>query len=155
MAKKIKNSVDMDKLYSDLMTFKARVQEELRRAKRYATFVSMVSMDLSRVEGAGDIDNYKSYDDFIMSLRKLLRGSIRESDILSISEKHRVLILLMDTPREGALALVDRLAKTLRYFMANNIKSPLNWRVPMKEYSFPTSSTDDYGIQTFLDKIGD
>jgi len=145
----------MDKLYSDPLTFRARVQEELRRAKRYATFVSMVSLDLSHIDAVSDIDNSRDYDDFMASFKKLLKNSIRESDLLSISMGRRVLILLMDTPHEGANALMERLTKTLRYFMADNIKSPLNWRIPMKEYCFPTSSKDDFSIQSFIDKIGE
>ena len=145
----------MDKLYSDPLTFRARVQEELRRAKRYATFVSMVSLDLSHIDAVSDIENSRNYDDFMVSFKKLLKCSIRESDLLSISERHRVMILLTDTPGEGASALVERLKKILRYFMADNIKSPLNWRIPMKEYCFPSSSNDDFSIQSFIDKIGE
>jgi GGDEF domain-containing protein len=154
MVRKIKNTPDMDKFYSDPMTFKARAQEEIRRAKRYATFVSMVSLDLSHIDAVSDIENNKSFDDFITSFRKLIRDSIRDTDLLSVSERHRVFILLMDTPCEGASALADRLQKILRYFMTNYIKSPLNWRIPMKEYCFP-SSADDVSIQTFLDKLGE
>ena len=145
----------MEKFYNDPLTFKARAQEELKRAKRYATFVSIVSMDLSHINIVSDIQNFSNFDDFISSFRRLIKGSIRETDLLGISDRRRILILLVDTPKEGATALVERLKTTLKYFMANNIKSPLNWRIPMKEYCFPTSTLDDTSIQSFLDKISD
>ncbi len=149
------NILDMDKTYSDPLAFKTRALEELRRAKRYATFVSLVSVDLSHVDSQNEIQNFGGFDDFMNSLRKLIRGSIRETDLVSNFDRRKVFILLMDTPREGASVLSDRLRKILRYFMCNNIRSPLNWRVPIKEYYFPSSTGEDFSIQSFLDQIGE
>ncbi len=143
----------MERFYNDPLAFKARAQEELRRAKRYATFVSIVSLDLSNIDAVRDIENYDNYDEFISSFRKLIRGSIRETDLLSISNRHRIFILLVDTPKEGASALMKRLKNTVKYFLANNIRSPLNWRIPMKEYCFPTPSGDNISIQALLDNL--
>jgi GGDEF domain-containing protein len=155
MAKKNKNIADMDLFYSDLRTFKARAQEEIRRAKRYATFVSMVSLDLTHIDVDNEIENFGNFDDFMESTKKLIRNSIRDTDLLSTSNRHKILILLMDTPKEGASALASRLKKTLRYFICNNIKSPLKWRVPSKEYCYPTSSSDEQNVQFLLDQIVD
>jgi GGDEF domain-containing protein len=153
MAKKDKVSFDMERIYNDPLAFKARAQEELRRAKRYATFVSIVSMDLSNIDAVSDIEKYDNYDEFISSFRKLIKGSIRETDLLSISNRRRIFILLVDTPKDGASALIKRLKNTIKYFLADNIRSPLNWRIPMKEYCFPTSTGKDVSIQAFLDKL--
>lgn len=150
-----KNIVDMDLLYSDIRTFKARALEELRRAKRYATFVSLVMIDLSHVDSNDEIENFGNFDDFILSARKLVRSSIRESDLVTTSSRHLILVLLLDTPKEGASALSERLKKNLRYFMCNNIKSPLNWRVPTREYYFPGDADNKFSIQTFFDQIGE
>jgi GGDEF domain-containing protein len=153
MPKKLKNILDADRLYKDPMAFKARALEEIRRAKRYATFVSMIALDLTHIDAFSDIEKFKSYEDFIASFRKLIRGSIRETDILGIYNRNRAFILLLDTPREGAEVLEERLKTSLRYFMAGYIKSPLNWHVPMKEYSFPNASNEDLGFQAFIDNI--
>jgi GGDEF domain-containing protein len=153
MARKEKISFDMERFYNDPLAFKARAQEELRRAKRYATFVSIVSLDLSNIDAVSDIENYDNYDEFISSFRKLIKGSIRETDLLSISNRRRIFILLVDTPKEGASALMKRLKNTVKYFLANNIRSPLNWRIPMKEYCFPTPAGDNISIQALLDNL--
>jgi GGDEF domain-containing protein len=144
---------ETDKLYGNPLSFKVRAQEELRRAKRYATFVSLVSVDLAHVDSSDEIQNFSGFDEFMKSLRKLIRNSIRETDIVSNFDRQKVSILLLDTPREGASAMTDRLRKILRYFMCDNIRSPLNWRVPIKEYYFPSSSGEDFSIQAFLDHI--
>ena len=143
-----------DGIYSDPLAFKARALEEISRAKRYATFVSMVSVDLSHADIQDEIENYSSYDDFMASLRKLVKASIRETDLVSDYDRHKISILLLDTAKEGASSLADRLRKLIRYFMCSNIKSPINWRVPIKEYYFPDAGDDDLNIQSFLDKLG-
>ena len=143
----------IEKIYSDPQAFKARALEEIKRSKRYATFVSMVSVDLSHIDNVDEIENFASFDEFMTSVRTLVKNSIRETDLVSDSNRHKVLLLLMDTSKEGALALAQRLKKTLRYFICGNIRSPINWRVPIKEYSFPSGTGDDFNIQSFLDKI--
>jgi GGDEF domain-containing protein len=155
MPKERINTPDMDLIYKDIRTFKVRALEELRRAKRYATFVSMLLIDLSHVDSDSEIENFGNFDDFILSVRKLVRNSIRESDLITTSSRHLILILLLDTPKEGASALSERLKKSLRYFMCNNIRSPLNWRVPTKEYYFPSDPGDSFSIQAFFDQIAE
>lgn len=154
MTEKDDKTVTIDKLYSNALAFKARTQEELKRAKRYATFVSLISVDLAHVDSSDEIQNFSGFDEFITSLRRLIRNSVRETDLLSDFDRQKVYILLLDTPREGASTLADRLRKILRYFMCNNIRSPLNWRVPIKEYYFPSPSGEEFNIQAFLDQIG-
>jgi hypothetical protein len=153
MAKKRDDKFEMDRLYNDPQAFKARALEEIRRAKRYATFVSLVAVDMAHVESPDELENFGNFGDFMASMRKLVRISVRESDLVSVAGAGKLLILLLDTPREGALSLAERLKVTLRYFMCNNIKSPLNWRVPIKEYSFPNTPDDEPDIMAFLDQV--
>ena len=153
MPKRRDEKIEMDKLYSDPRAFKVRALEEVRRAKRYATFVSLVAVDMGHIDSADDVENFGNLNDFMVSMRKLIRVSVRETDLLSIANAGKILILLLDTPREGALALSERLKVTLRYFMCNNVKSPLNWKVPIKEYSFPNAPEDEQDIVSFLDQV--
>jgi hypothetical protein len=151
---KIENPSKVDRIYSDPLAFKARTLEEISRAKRYATFVSMVSVDLSHADIQDEIENYHSYDDFMVALRKLVKVSIRDTDLMSDSDHHKILILLMDTAKEGASSLSDRIRKLIRYFLCSNIKSPNNWRVPITEYYFPSAEDENLSIQAFLDQLG-
>ncbi len=155
MSGKSITALDMEKFYNDPSTFKARAQEEIRRCKRYATFVSMVALDLSHIDAVDDIESSTSFDEFISSFRKLIKSSIRETDLMSMSSGRKILILLVDTPREGAAALIERLGNILKYFMAGNVKSPLNWHLPMQEYCFPTSENDEDNFVKFLEKMSD
>jgi len=146
-----KDTNDMDRLYSDVRAFKIRTQEELRRARRYAAFVSLISMDFSHINGDEDIENSVGLDKFMKSLHQLIRSSIRDTDIINLTGGKKLLLLLIDTPMQGADALVDRLQKAVRYFMCNNVKSPYNWRVPIKRYCFPESPGEEINLQSIIE----
>lgn len=148
-----KGTVDVDRMYSDPGIFKARALEEIRRARRYPTFVSLVSVDLSHIDPGAEIENFRSFGDFVSSLRSLVRQSIRETDLIGGQDHRRILILLVETPGEGAAALSERLRKTVKYFLVSNIKSPVNWRVPIREYHFPTASEEEPSLLTALDEL--
>ena len=152
MSKSKEDITEMDRLYGDIRVFKIRAQEELRRARRYAAFVSMISMDLSHIDPVTDIENFVGIDQFMTTLQQLVRSSIRDTDI-GAGGGARLLLLLIDTPREGAEALTDRLEKTMRYFMCDNIKSPLNWHIPMKQYYFPGMPGEEFNLQSVLEII--
>jgi len=142
----------MNGFYNDLKAFRNRVGEELLRARRYATFVSLVSIDLSHISRDDEIENFGTFSDFMVSLRRFVRESTRDTDLLTAADG-RIYLLLVDTPLEGAHALSGRLQAALRYFICDNIKSPLKWRAPMKEYSFPVSSNGTRDLHSFLDEL--
>jgi len=144
---------EMDGIYGDLKAFIARANEELRRARRYATFVSLIAIDLSHIDDEGEIENFSGFDEFMLSMQKLVRNSIRETDLLSASGNKGIYILLIETPGEGAQAVSQRLQSSLRYFICNNIRSPIKWRAPMKSYSFPQSIAGQPDLQSLLGEL--
>jgi GGDEF domain-containing protein len=153
MTKSRQDTNDMDKLYGDTGAFKIRAQEELRRARRYAAFVSLISMDLSHIDPEGDLENFTGLDEFMKSLKHLVRSSIRDTDVIGSARGKKLFLLLIDTHLEGARALSERLQKTIRYFMCGNIKSPLNWRVPMEHYCFPGIPDQPSNLESILEII--
>jgi GGDEF domain-containing protein len=144
----------MDSIYADLRVFIARANEELRRARRYATFVSLIAIDLSHLDNEDGIENFSGFGEFMLSMQKLVRSSIRDTDLLGASSNKEIYILLIETPGEGAQALSQRLQSSLRYFICNNIRSPIKWRVPMRNYSFPQSTAGQPDLQSLLGELG-
>lgn len=141
-------------LYNDPEIFRARVEEEIRRARRYPTFLSLVYIDVSHVNSPDELENFSEVDKFHAGLWNLVKKTIRETDLLSSNGSGKIVVLLLDTPRDGASAFSKRLKKTVRYFLANNTVSPVNWRVPMEESCFPGSRGDDGGLLDLLDSLG-
>ncbi len=141
------------KSYNDLELFKFRALEEIKRVKRYPSFVSLLILDLSHLNNRGEIENYRDLGEFYLSLCGLVRKSIRETDIISSSIRGKIAILLIETPKEGANSLAKRLKKMVKYFLCNNIKSPIDWRVPIKEFSFPHSTTDEGSLMAVIQDL--
>lgn len=127
--------------------------EEIQRVKRYPSFVSLLSFDLSHINSDQELENYETLDKFYRALRELIKNSVRETDLISNIYGGKIAILLIETPRKGALVLSDRLKKSIKYFLCNNTKSPLNWRISSRENSFPGSNGDEHDFITALDEI--
>ena len=142
-----------DNIYSNSALFKARAIEEIKRARRYSSFLSLISVDLSHIDTVGEMEKFTNFEDFMSSMRKFVRKSIRETDLISCTPQKHIWILLVETPTEGAMVVSGRLKKTIRYFLCDNIKSPINWRVPIKEYNFPTNLGDNGGIMAAINEI--
>jgi GGDEF domain-containing protein len=148
------NSSGLESMYNDLGTFKARATEEIKRAKRYPTFISLVLMDVSHINSSTELENFSDLDQFHFGLGDLVRKSVRETDLISNNGSGKIAILLIETPKEGASAFAERLKKTVKYFLCNNTKSPVNWRVPTRESYFPGSTREDNSILGVLESIG-
>lgn len=133
--------------------FRTRALEELHRVRRYPSFVSLLSFDLSHINTSEEIENFESLEQFYSALRELITHSIRETDLISDIHNGKIAILLIETPKEGATILLDRLKKSVKYFLCNNTKSPANWRVPSRETSYPDQNKDENNFMSALSEI--
>ena len=139
-------------MYEDIMDFKARALEEINRARRYLSFVSLVSFDISHIKQDDEIENFDSIRTFHDAVRGLISDSIRETDLVSTVHDGKISVLLVETPKEGAEVFSERLKKTIKYFIYNNAKSPFNWRVGSREAYFPGSVNK---TDSFIDAVKD
>ncbi len=126
----------------------------MRRAKRYPTFVSLVTLDMSHIDSPGELENFSDLTKFQDALKQLIVDSIRETDLISSFGPGRISILLIETSKEGARAFSRRLKKSIKYFLCNNTRSPLNWRVPAKESFFPDFKNEEESIMAALNDLG-
>ncbi len=149
------NSSGLESMYNNLEIFRARATEEIKRAKRYPTFISLVLLDVSHINSSGEIENFSNLDQFYISLQDLVKKSIRETDLISSNGSGKIAILLIETPRKGAMVFSERLKKTIKYFLCDNTRSPVNWRVPTRESYFPDTTGENNSILGVLETIGD
>jgi GGDEF domain-containing protein len=133
--------------------FKNRALEEIQRVKRYPSFVSLLFFDLSHINSDSDLENFESLDKFYLALKELIKNSVRETDLISNIYSGKIALLLVETPKNGAEVLSERLKKSIKYFLCNNTKSPLNWRVSARENSFPCSDKDESGFINVIQEI--
>ncbi len=133
--------------------FKNRAMEEVQRVKRYPSFVSLLSLDLSHITSEEELENFENLGKFYGALRELIEKSIRDTDLISDIYGGKIAILLIETPKNGALILSERLKESIKYFLCNNTKSPLNWRVPSRESSFPSPNNDEKSFINAVNEI--
>jgi hypothetical protein len=73
----------------------------------------------------------------------LILKSVRETDLVSGVQDQRLLLLLSETPKEGAKSLAKRLGERVKYYISNAIKTPPGWQVPMNIFSYPDRKGKD------------
>lgn len=118
----------------------ARAEEELKRAERYLSFVSLVTFEVVPVGYDWD-ENLRS------RVVEVAEKSVRETDIVGTGNAHRVAILLVETPRRGAERAADRIAGQL---MEACLKEKGKSRLEIKIHSFPE---DPQGKENFLSAL--
>jgi hypothetical protein len=126
----------LDKLNDSNDNFIARASQELKRAQRYLDFISCLSVDASHLD-EDDFRDANFESEFYRKLRRHIRKSIRQTDIISGFSNGKVCVLLIDTPTDGAGMVSQRLQESIRYFIHEIINSPKNWKVDIKSASFP------------------
>ena len=140
----------IDCIYDANENFLARANQELVRAQRYLSFVSYIMVDASHLSRSGEIDIAGSESEFCKKLRKHIRISIRQTDLVSGFKNGRVCVLLVETGHDGVKVVGERLQESFRYFLHEMVNSPKNWRVEIRSGSFPGNETT---ANSFLQKI--
>lgn len=85
------------------------MEREYQRAKRYGHPLSLLCVEIDRLESLHDLYGVESEQRIRTAVATLLRSSTRASDVLGAARGERLLVLLPHTPRPGAVALARRL----------------------------------------------
>lgn len=116
------------------------VRHELRRSERYCSFVSMVTVMLEgldeRLERKFPAD-YDTANHFVTRLTEAIRSTVRSTDIVSGLDRDRVGLLLVETPRDGATVLANRLQRRLTRFLKQTGELTSAMKIRIKIGSFP------------------
>ncbi len=143
---------EMDQLYKNHHNFGLRAKLELKRAERYCEFLSLLIIDLSslfKFARRGALKSYRRMEVVSQELEVLIQRSVRETDLVSEVQDHKLFLLLSETPKEGARSLAKRLGERVSYYISNAVKTPPGWQVPMNIFSYP----DRRGKAKFLSFI--
>ena len=99
--------------------FVARAEQELKRAERYLSFISLVTFEVVPVGYGWDEELKRRVAD-------VAGRSVRETDLVGVSDAYRVAVLLVETPRRGAEQASERIAgQLLDYCLKEKGKSKL------------------------------
>jgi hypothetical protein len=120
--------------------FAARAEQELKRAERYLSFVSLVIFSVIPVGYGWDEELKKR-------VAEVAGRSVRETDLVGVSDAYRVALLLVETPRRGAERASERIAGQLWDFC---LKEKGKSKLEIKIHSFPE---DPQGKENFLSAL--
>jgi diguanylate cyclase (GGDEF)-like protein len=94
--------------------FEDRLREEFRRCQRYSDPVSLLMLDLDHFKDVNDRYGHPFGDRVLRETAELLRSSVREPDICARYGGEEFAIILPKTHLQGALAVAERVFKSLR-----------------------------------------
>ena len=105
---KMKTLATTDELTKYLLE---RMEQEISRAKRYATPLSLLLFDLDFFKTVNDIYGYEWGDVLLKSIADKLRNVIRKEDILTRYGDEEYVVVLPNTSEENAFLFAERFRK--------------------------------------------
>lgn len=127
--------------------FLQRAGLELKRAERYRIFLSLVVIDLASAKehhgGSGE--------EAVRQAMDVVAANIREVDAAAVVDASKVVLLLPETPRQGAEAAARRLSDLIRKQVLGNGNGNGDRVLPMEMASYP----DAAGVRTVADVLID
>jgi diguanylate cyclase (GGDEF)-like protein len=85
-----------------------RLDEEMKRAKRYNQFLSLVLVSVSSLREDSDPEGKGNFS-FMRKLGEFIKANLRDTDILSLYDNDVLALILPETSIEGAVCLSERL----------------------------------------------
>jgi len=91
----------------------ATTENEIRRAERYETPLTVLFLDLDRFKLVNDQHGHLVGSQVLRSLSQLLLGCVRDVDTLARYGGDEFTILLVDTDHDAALSIAERIRHTV------------------------------------------
>ncbi len=93
--------------------FQEQIQVELSRAQRYDLNFSLIIIDVDNFKQINDTYGHLAGDELLVKLSIHLKKVIRESDTVARYGGDEFVMLLPETPKEGAVIVGERIRKSL------------------------------------------
>lgn len=123
--------------------FQVRLDEELKRARRYAAKVSLVMLDIDHFKALNDSHGHQQGDIVLRQTAQLVRESIRENlDIACRYGGEEFTIIMPETERGGAFTVAERLRKKVEATDFPGQGEPVKVTISLGVAQFPDDSPD-------------
>ncbi|MEB3198510.1 MAG: sensor domain-containing diguanylate cyclase [Candidatus Sericytochromatia bacterium] len=93
--------------------FEHRLAEELRRAERYGTPLSVLIMDIDHFKRFNDTYGHQTGDEVLKAVARTIRASVRDVDVPGRYGGEELLVLMPETDMSGALAMAERVREAI------------------------------------------
>lgn len=115
---------DLTGLYN-MRTMYERIENELRRAKRYDRRVGCIMMDIDNFKEVNDENDHLVGSFVIKELGALIRANMRDVDFAARYGGDEFLVVLTETHREGVAVFAERLRAIIEKHTFNDGRSVL------------------------------
>lgn len=93
--------------------FNERLMDELERAKRYNSPISLLMADIDHFKQINDTYGHLTGDTVLKWIGKLLRKKLRQSDVVARYGGEEFAILLINTPKNPAMDIAEELRSVI------------------------------------------
>ena len=114
----------MTKLYSH-HSFQQNLEEEIARAHRYGTTLSLLMMDIDHFKKFNDTYGHLQGDKIIKEIANILRASVRTIDFTARYGGEEFAVILPEVNSKGAAVVAERIRKTIEQYSFSGEEQPL------------------------------
>ncbi len=90
-----------------------RLEQELARAQRYGSQVSILMVDIDHFKRLNDVAGHRAGDDALRRVADLLRGKVRKVDVLARYGGEEFMLVLPQTSKADALEVGEKLRRAV------------------------------------------
>lgn len=89
------------------------LEKECRRASRYGRPLSCLMIDIDEFKPCNDLYGHLTGDDVLRQAAALIKGAVRDTDVVTRYGGEEFCVLLPETPHEGAVQLAERVRSAI------------------------------------------
>lgn len=125
--------------------FYHRIAEEFSRSQRYASPISCLMLDIDHFKKINDFYGHKVGDMVLKEFATILKKHSRKSDVLARYGGEEFILLLPETPTEGAIAEAERIRECVRSHRFRSLggKQAVTVSIGISNYPHPKIKTHD------------
>ncbi|MEW5691916.1 MAG: diguanylate cyclase [Candidatus Hydrogenedentota bacterium] len=96
--------------------FQLRITEEIDRAKRYGRPLSLLMLDIDNFKLFNDTYGHQEGDRLLINVSRIMKSCVRVNDIVCRYGGEEFAIILVETEKEGAKIVAERIRKEIEEF---------------------------------------
>jgi diguanylate cyclase (GGDEF)-like protein len=123
--------------------FKIKLNEEIKRARRYDKIFSLVFFDIDHFKKFNDTYGHQVGDEVLKQVAKIFRNTVREDvDIAARYGGEEMIAMLPETDAQGAYVVAERLRKKIEECEFEGYETPLHVTISIGIAEFPEHDKD-------------
>jgi len=123
--------------------FNIRMEEELKRARRYSGHFSLLFMDIDHFKNFNDTHGHQQGDVILVHVAELIRQSVRlDLDIPARYGGEEFIVLLPETDSQGAFIVAERLRKNVENYEFPGENGVLHVTMSLGISMYPQDATE-------------